>query len=236
MNCFTKPEFKKQFYISRTENPIISNLIDCKIKSIVKMKNDKGYTMQVCIQCDDKHMFQDIDASAMHNLIHNNNTWFNNNLTEDEIRQLFRAAICEQSNTITLLLNDKTKIYVNDKSSELTDFLSHDMSYFRHCMLNIKAQHLGLYIYSKQTLNRWYINSLYLYDQEIDIENKEDIDDTWHNLVSEAIDNLNHQIQTLEDKKTRINMLYQDIHKNYRNRQWDTQIQELKKIIQNIIF
>jgi UDP-galactopyranose mutase len=103
-------------------------------------------------------------------------------------------------------------------------------------MLNIKAQHLGLYIYSKQTLNRWYINSLYLYDQEIDIENKEDIDDTWHNLVSEAIDNLNHQIQTLEDKKTRINMLYQDIHKNYRNRQWDTQIQELKKIIQNIIF
>jgi hypothetical protein len=202
----------------------------------MKMKNDKGYTMQVCLQHDDKRTFQDIDSLAIHNLISNNNTWFNNNLTEEEIRQLFRTSICEQSNTITLLFNDKTKIYVNDKSCELTDFVSRDMSYFRHCMLNIKAQHLGLYIYAKQTINRWYVNSIHLYNEEIDMDNKEDIEDAWYNLVSEAIDNLNLKIQILEEKKNRIIMLYQGIHKNNRNRQWDAQIQELKKIIQNIIF
>lgn len=236
MNCFTKPQLKRHYYISRTDTPIISNIVDCKIKSILKLNNNLGYSMKVCVNQDDKKCFNDIDELGIANLISNNSTWFQNSLSEEDIRKLFRYAVCEQSNSITFIINYNTKIYINNKTCELADFISHDMAYFRKCMLNVKVQHIGLCIYSKQTYNRWYANTIHIYDEEIDIEDKEDIEDTWSSLISEANEKLNTKIQYLENTKSRINMLYEHIQKNHRNREWDAKIQELKKIIQNIIF
>jgi hypothetical protein len=103
-------------------------------------------------------------------------------------------------------------------------------------MLNIRVQHAGLYIYSKQTFNRWYANSINIYDEDTDIEEKENIEESWGSLVEESDNVLKNRITSLENTRSKIKNLYLDICKNNSSKEWECKIKELKNLIQNIIF
>jgi hypothetical protein len=236
-NTFTKPVFKKNYYISKVIDPLFIDCIDVKIKSISKLNNDKGYIVSLYIDNTDVKKFQDIDNDTIYTLLSNNNIWFDNNLSEDDIINLFMKSVCEQNNTIDVVINDNSKVFVNDKIDDIKNHIN-NINYLRKCILNINIRHIGLYIYSKQTFNRWFANNINIYEDmdENYIESKEDIDNTWKDLVEDSNKILNEKIQNIEDTKTKINMLYSDICKNNNNREWASKIQELRKIIQNIIF
>jgi len=234
--CFTKPELRKNFYISKAETPIIENIIDAKLKKITKLNCNKGYILTFYLNNIDKTIFNTTDDNALFMLISNNNIWFNNNLSTEDIIDLFKKSICDQTNTINIIVNEKSKLYINDKVCSLEDFLARDMTYFRKCMMNIKVQHVGLYIYAKQCFNRWYISSMNMYDEDTDIEDKEDIEKSWGSLVEESDAVLESKIKALENTRVKIKTLYSDICKNCDPKELDSKIQELKKLIQNIIF
>jgi len=233
---FTKPELRKNFYISKAEQPITENIIDAKLKKITKLNCNKGYILTFYLNNIDKTIFNTTDDNALFMLISNNNIWFNNNLSTEDIIELFKKSICDQTNTINIIVNENSKICINDKVCSLEDFLTHDMTYFRKCMMNIKVQHVGLYIYAKQCFNRWYASSMNMYDEDTETEDKEDIEKSWGNLVEESDAVLESKIKTLENTRTKIKTLYSDICKNCGPKEMDGKIQELKKLIQNIIF
>lgn len=234
--CFLKPELRKNFYISRAQQPIIGHIVDAKIKKITKLNNDKGYILSVHINDCDKILFDNIDENALQMLIDNNKTWFDNNLSTHDITDMFKDSVCEHTNTMSIIINDNTKIYINNHSYDAVELLTHDMTYFRKCMLNIRVQHAGLYIYSKQTFNRWYANSINIYDEDTDIEEKENIEESWGSLVEESDNVLKNRITSLENTRSKIKNLYLDICKNNSSKEWECKIKELKNLIQNIIF
>jgi hypothetical protein len=233
---FTKPELRKNFYISKSQQPIIENIIDAKLKKITKLNCNKGYILTFYLNNIDKTIFNTIDDNAVNMLISNNKIWFNNNLSTDDIIELFKKSVCEQTNIINIIVNENSKIYMNDKICSLEELLARDMTYFRKCMMNIKVQHIGLYIYAKQSLNRWYASSMNMYDEDIEIEDKEDIEKSWGNLVEESDAVLENKINSLENTRIKIKTLYSDICKNRGPNELNGKIQELKKLIQNIIF
>jgi hypothetical protein len=243
---FNKPVCKKSYYLSRAAQPLLYSLIDVTIKRVQRLK-DKGYVITLLVSQNDQDYFKEIDESGIYALLANNSTWFSNDLNEDEIKTLYHPSLCSQNNTINVYLplnleDNKITMKLNNKACALHDFMTiiSDLAYIKKYTINIEVYHTGLYIYSSQTLHKWGIRSVNMYsveDQVLDEDELEDIEKFWGELVQKSDAALSQRIKELEATRDRMQQLYSHIlNEKKSNKDWESKIMELKKIIQNIIF
>lgn len=224
---FKKPEYKKKYYIAHTEKPINYNLTDVTIKQMLKLKNDKGYMLTVnCTNSSDhKEFFNNIDDACIKQLIENNSTWFDNDLTQENIKTMFNPSYCLQNNIVSIFLPNGLNIEdIRDTSRKI---------------LNLKIQHIGMYIYSDQTINRWAVKAINIHNIE-DVymtESKEDIEAYWDQRVKQSIAALDIKISNIRETQDKLNELYSSIiTEKFSNKEWEYKIRDLQTLIQNIIF
>jgi len=246
----TQPEFKKKYYLSKTANAVQFDIIDGYIKDIKKLGNSNGssgssgthgYLLTIYIK--DPVILHEFDKNILDILVKNNNQWFKNDLCEDEIKQLYKPSVCSQSHTLNVILNDTSKVYINNKLQDTADFKlsASNAGFFRKCLMNLTIQHNGLYIHSKATYNKWVIKSLNIYNDDEFIEDiddsKEDIEESWKMMMSECNDILNNKIKIIQSTQNKLETLYSEVvsEKN-KGRSWEAKISQLKNLIQNIIF
>jgi hypothetical protein len=239
---FNKPIFKKTYYISRSSSVLTHNLIDVTIKRVQRLK-DKGYVLTLLVSSPDQIYFKEIDDTAIYSLLANNATWFSNELNEDDINALYHPALCSQNNTINVYISsDFDALKLNNKRCKLADFMNiiNDMSYLKKYTINIQAYHTGLYIYSTQTMHKWGVKTINMYsidEDMLDSDELENIEKFWGDLVQKSDEALIGKIKELQTTRANLQKVYSDILEEKKsNKDWESKIGSLKKMIQNIIF
>lgn len=236
---YLTPVMHKNIFVSNVSSPVTYNNIDIKINKLSKSSNNSSYILTIYIHHNDEEFFKNIDDNAILALLSNNDKWFENALSEDDIKKLFNRSYCSQTNTMSLVITEYTNIYIEGKNIEMNDFVKilSDNSLRKQYNINIAVQLAGLYIQSSQTSNKWVIKSVNMYlNEEFDIDNKEEINEFWRNMMEECEKTLNNKIGIIEKKKHILKELYTVIAKTKNSKDWENKITEFKKIIQNIIF
>jgi hypothetical protein len=239
---FEKPIFKKKYYVSHLKDSIFYDMTDVTIKNITRLGCDNGHSVNISINSDQMTFFTNIDNISMNNLKANNAIWFNNGLSEEELISMFQQSYCEQNECINAILPDDTdsklRIYLNNKKYTLQDFLSllRDVKVSKHHIFNIQLQHIGMYIYTRQTINKWAIRKINIYtDNDIDIDAREDIEEFWKMNITECDNVLKSRIKLIEDKRFELQNAYQSIIQERSPKLWEKKVQDLSKLVKNIL-
>lgn len=226
---------------------IICDMSDIKIHKCSKLQNSKGYCIKIFIKNEYKSLLNSIDDIALNSLLLNNQSWFDNNLIEDDISAMFRRSFCSQSSSMNIILTHDdlnmkncSSIFLDGKKCELSDAISiiSDSSFSKKYTLNLNIKLAGLYVYPTHTSNKWIIKQMNIYEnEELETDSKEDIELFWKDAVNESMYILDESIKKAETKKENIENMYRDILQTpVQNKDWETKLTELKRLTQNIIF
>lgn len=236
---YSTPVLHKNIYVSKASSTVTHDKIDIKINKIHKSSNNGDYILNIYTDHCDEEFLKNIDDNAILSLLSNNNNWFKNSLSEDEIKTLFNRSFCSQTNTMTASITKNSNIFIEGKQTEMEDLarILSDISLMKQYTVNLTLQLTGLYIQTSQTSNKWIIKYVNVYtNDEIDTDSKDEIDEFWGTMLEECEKTLNNRIAMIEKTKRNLKELYSCIAKTKNPKEWDSKISEFKKIIQNIIF
>jgi len=236
---YSSPVLHKNIYISQVSSTVTHNKIDIKINKIYKSSNNNGYILNIYTDHNDELFLKNIDDIALLSLLSNNDNWFKNSLSEDDIKYMFKRSFCSQTNTMVATITNYTNIFVEGKRIEIEDFVKilSDISQMKQYTVNITLQLSGLYIQTSHTNNKWVIKCVNLYTtDEIDTDSKDELEEFWGTMLEECEKTLNNRISMIEKNKRNLKDLYSCIAKTKNPKDWDNKISEFKKLIQNIIF
>ncbi len=233
---YTRPVFKNKYYVCFTEKPIVHCLYDIKINKITRLQNDRGHVITVYVNNDDQMFFDEIDTISMQILKSNNKTWFDNDLTTDQISELYVPSSCSQNNTVNIILPPNTlKIHLDNKLISYHDFMQiiSDMSYIKTYTVNMDIQHIGMYIYASQTVIKWSVKCINIYSSEEPAsESKKDIEEFWKHMIADYDKTLEAKIQQIEDTRKQLQQAYESLHSEPKiTKSWEQKIKVIKKII-----
>lgn len=239
MILFDEPKLKRNYYLATTQQPVTHDIIDATVKKITRLDGDKGYLLSIYIGKNDQTIFNTIDDESLQSLIENNDMWFNNDLSSNEISCLFKRAVCEQNNLINVYLTEKSQIIVNGVSQDILNEISiiSDSVKLKQYTMNLKLRLSGMYVYSSHTINKWCIKSLHMYSIEEDDVDREEINNFWFEQIRECQETLENRKKIIEDTQKKLNQMYsKTTDTNMSNKEWEKKLSEIKQIIQNIIF
>lgn len=245
MISLSKPEFKKNKYISVANNIIKININDIKIKNIQKIIKSDNYYISIYIPEEIADTISKIDNEILEYIIKNNDNWFSNDLLPDELKEMFRESYCKQTKTLKILLSRSyhTKILMDNKETEFDNILDIllNIRKYKKYIINIEIQHIGLYIYPELSCNKWIIKSINIINIDNEVLNwdKKEIENSWNdNIISvyedidNKINNLMMEIDKLKNYKKEINKIFDEACKiNICNKKWEDKLTELKLII-----
>lgn len=244
---FKKPTFKKTYYVSHTQNIVTYDLIDVTIKKVIKLQNNNGHIFTLNISQNDKEFMSGVDDCGLRTLMQNNRLWFENDLREEDIKQMYNASYCSQSGSINVFLpNDagdtnitNIKVFCNNKPSNVFEFLNciNDHKYKKQYTINFELKHIGMYIYADQTINKWAVRTIHIHNlHDVLTEDKEDIETSWAELVAQCDEILEGRIKIIEKTRKELHSQYETVINEKNSKKWESQLEDLKKLIQNIIF
>lgn len=247
---FKKPVLKNKIYVSTTEEPFKIQICEAKIKNIQKLKNSNGYFVTIYIpknnECELTNTFINIDNYALNTILENNNKWFDNNLTQDELKDMYKPSYSEQYNTLNIILSDNNPIniiiddiYYSDNDKLLEILL--DVRNLKKYIINLEIQYIGLYIYKELSTNKWLIKNINISNIETDkcSWNRDDIEASWssevyniNSIIDKKIEDSNDYIESLIKYKQNINDIFHDaINFKDTDKNWENKLNELKNII-----
>lgn len=239
---FNKPVKKNKCYLSRLNNKVSYTLNNCIIKTF--FKTSIGYSINILLNDNDTTFFKEIDNLAIYNIMKNNNEWFENSLLDEEIKHLFKPSYCCQNNILKaqILFTKEPEIIINNISNnnmeDIIKILSNPLILKKY-NINIKLNHLGLFFYPHESINKWIINTIILEDIDTNDNNdwsKNEIDADWTIIGNNSILDIDKKILELNSTKNNIiNNLINIKNIENPNEKWENEITDLKKNIKNIL-
>ena len=240
-----KPLIKKNAYISVPRENIELIFDDIKIKDIKRITN-KSNTSKIEIILNDinETTLKDIDIKTFNYYKKNNKKWFDNNLNDAELDDLFYSSFFEQTNTLDILLSKNSEIILNNKVEELNTYVLEKIKKETNCKINIHIELIGLYIYKNLIKNKWLIRKIVIEDITNDIVdiNKKELEKEWNETLIETMDILEEKKKEYDKKKEEIDK-FKEINvnlmmeiKDIRDLNlWNKKINILKNNIKNIL-
>lgn len=247
---FEKPQLKNKCYISHLNKPFKLKINDVKLKNIKKLKGSSNYNLSLYISPNtNKDIIENIiytDDLALESILNNNNTWFNNELEENELKELYNVSYCNQTNSLNCILSNNIpyNITINNKTYLEDNILLEILKDFRELkkyIISVELLHAGLYFYPKLSTNKWIIKSINLTNIEYEecYWTKEEIEQGWENNVAELSEKIQELIKEKEKAINSLNELKEDLksklldvkENNNTDNLWENKISILKKII-----
>lgn len=179
------PIKKNNKYLSHSLKTVKLPLTDIKIKSIKKLINGKGYNLTIYIPEETNEdiirQLIEFDNKIIDDISLNIEKWFNKNLNKSDVVELHTKSFCNQTKTINVILTDNeySNIIYNDKVINDIDDIINILkdSKNKKLTMNILIEYYGLYFYSENTSNKWFIKSLDITDISDDVDEMFLIDD-----------------------------------------------------------
>lgn len=240
---YKTPVLKKNKYISYVDNSSKIFLNDIKIKSINKLTDDKGYFLKIYIpSLNDKALneIKDYDITAINTIHKNINEWFNKDLTEEDIINMYKLSFCEQTFTISVILssNKFTKYNINNKqlsdNTDIIDIINNHKSLKKY-IISVEIQNTGLYFLSDNCYNKWIVKSINLTDieSEEDIYDKQEVEESLYENVTYVTNILDNKLRDYTKNKEDILKLYDRIINSKNNKSWVELINKLNILLKN---
>tara|TARA_B110000003_G_scaffold275778_1_gene319436 strand:+ start:168 stop:920 length:753 start_codon:yes stop_codon:yes gene_type:complete len=235
------PYLKKNTYISELDKEVILKLTNINVKNILKYRD--YYIIQLYLNnIDNINDITEIDEKILNIYSKKNKKWFDNELSKNELNELFFKSYCTHTSTTDIILNNDTIIIKNNKIVDLnndiiTELKNNDIE------IEIEQKILGIYISKKSIKIKWIITKIYIDTIINDMElNKEELENEW-------IDTFNETVEFLENKKIEYTKRMNNIEvfkknnsellneiKNITNKKsWNQKINILKNNIKNIL-
>ena len=249
---FKKPVLKNKGYISQATKNIKICLSEIKIKNIKKLMNSNGHNLTLYLSPNINNEaindIQNIDKIAFNKILLNNNDWFNNNLDENELSELYKTSYCNQTNTLNCILSNNIPYnitidniqYIDDE--KLLNILL-NVRELKKYVIYIELIHAGLYFYPELSINKWLIKSINITTIENDKCEwyREDIENEWENelintinIINKNIENKHKEIDDQNNLKQNITTLFNEIKDlQIADNLWENKINSLKNLIIN---
>lgn len=237
---FDPPVEKDSYRIAKPHKKVQIDVIDVKVVNATKLK--VGYMLSLHLDTEARKMLKEIDNVSILHLLTHNKEWFHNELTDDEVKDMFYCSYCEQTSTLKAYIRNVQGINVclNNRPIELSEFITGfcGVSGSRSSMTNVKLQLLGMYVYKKQTINKWCISTINIYEgtEDMETETREEIETFWGEMVERCQEKLQKRIENIEESREDLKSMYAEISQIHGTDEWELKIADLKKLIQNIIF
>jgi hypothetical protein len=247
-----KPEKKDDKFIAKAIEPIKIILTDVKLKSIRRLIDNKGFNIAIyipdTINNEGVSNIETLDDNIMKEIVNSSLKWFNKDLTQNELSEMYTKSYCSQTKTISVIFTNtkNPKLIYNNKNIETVyNIISilRENNHYKKCMINIEIEYHGIYFYADNTKNKWIISSIDITDISNDNNNewinRDDIVDKLsdnigliNNKMNKRIIELQQYINELEENKLNINKLFLELKVSPCNNIQDP----LNKINQLIIY
>ena len=247
-----KPEKKDDKFIAKAIEPIKIILTDVKLKSIRRLIDNKGFNIAIyipdTINNEGVSNIETLDDNIMKEIVNSSLKWFNKDLTQNELIEMYTKSYCSQTKTISVIFTNtkNPKLIYNNKNIEMVDdiiSILRENNHYKKCMINIEIEYHGIYFYADNTKNKWIISSIDITDISNDNNNewinRDDIVDKLsdnigliNNKMNKRIIELQQYINELEENKLNINKLFLELKVSPCNNIQDP----LNKINQLIIY
>jgi len=219
-----KPVKKLNNYISSIKKEKKNLRIKINNATFINIKKNSADNEVISLylnDTDNKELIKEIDNEVLESVVKNNNTWFNNNLTNEKIIEYFRDSFNDKKSVISLLISDLKLpiIYYNNKIIESLADIKIDSSH----IINVEIECEGLYFYKDKFGLRWIIRILNIYEPDKYINHdeivatKDDIENEWELTINEFNitieedrEKLKNKLKLLEAFKDRIIREYQE--------------------------
>lgn len=242
---FNFPQKKGKNYISTSNEKIVVQLNEIKIKNFNNLNNINDYYIECIIPInnnnDNINIIKDIDNNAKTTLINNYNEWFdsdNEDNIEEIINNIYINSYNIDENNITLLLTNKigTDIIINDEEKEhyeLIEYINNNKKN-KNNIINIEIIFLGIYINKSNIINKWaikYINIDNLEENNYIDWNKKEIEEEWHYDIINYEEEINRKINNLSNNLNNVKILYKEIINENNIKTWENKLNKLKTLI-----
>jgi hypothetical protein len=235
------PYLKKNTYISELDKEVVLKLTNINIKNILKYRD--YYIIELYLNnIDNINDLTHIDENILNIYSKKNKKWFDNELSKNELNELFLKSYCTHTCTTDIILNNDTIIIKNNKIVDLNNYIITELKN-NDIEIEIEQKILGIYISKKSIKIKWIISKIYIDTIVNDMElNKEELENEW-------IDTFNETVEFLENKKIEYTKRMNNIEvfkknnsellneiKNINNKKsWNQKINILKNNIKNIL-
>ena len=128
-HLFKNPQKKSKGYICNSQDKILVELSEIKIKNLKKLNDNNGYFFECIIpnknNIQELKILKDIDNDAKDSLYDNYNEWFK---TEDEnediINEIYINSLDDENLTIILSNKIDTTLIINEQEKDVEDFIN----------------------------------------------------------------------------------------------------------------
>uniref|UniRef100_A0A6C0LDY3 Uncharacterized protein n=1 Tax=viral metagenome TaxID=1070528 RepID=A0A6C0LDY3_9ZZZZ len=226
-----KPEKKDDKFVAKTIEPIKILFTDVKLKSIRRLVDSKGYTITLyipeTINNEGICYMNRLDDTIMKEIVRSSLKWFNKEITQDELIEMYHKSFCSQTKTLSVIFTNTKypKLVYNNKDVETVDkviAILRDNNHFKKCIINVEIEYHGIYFYADNTKNKWVVSSIDITDISNDNNNewinKDDIVDKLSDNIASVNTKMNSRIiemqryiNELEENRVNINKLFLEL-------------------------
>ena len=235
------PYLKKNTYISELDKEVTLKLTNINIKNILKYRD--YYIIQLYLNnIDNINYLTHIDEKILNIYTKKNKKWFNNELSVNELNELFLKSYCTHTYTTDIILNNDTIIIKNNKIVDLNnDIISKKKK--NDIEIEIEEKILGIYISKKSIKIKWIITKISIDTIINDMElNNEELENEWIDTFNETVEFLDNKkieytkrMNNIEVFKNNNRELLNEIKKTTNKKSWNQKINILKNNIKNIL-
>jgi regulator of replication initiation timing len=228
---FNTPIKKNNIYISTSTKSTHLYLIDVKIIKTVPI-NDAKIELYLKIENEDlKEIFNNIEISTLNSIKENNNKWFKNSLSNEQINELYEPSFDVQTGILRIFIyknNSPRIIYKDNVCNSIFELLKYDLS---NITIHIDIKFFGICIYSTKFYNIWVIKNIQcLNDDEIDISDKITIYDSWNTELTKIDKQIEDKIEELKILRENMWNIYNE-SKN--STEWKNELDNLRLTLTN---
>jgi hypothetical protein len=241
-HLFKNPQKKGKGYICNSQDKILIELNDIKIKNFKKLNDNNGYYFESIVPSkynkDELKLLTEIDEDAKECLYSNYNEWFK---TEDEnddiINEIYIKSVDDENITIILSNKIETRIVINEEEKDLDDFIEfiNNNKRNKNLIVNCDILFLGIYINKSNIINKWAFKSINIETMDIDNDwNRKEIEEEWRYDLIAYEDEVNIKINKMQTSLENAKKIFNEIitEKNLKN--WEFKIDKLKNNILSI--
>lgn len=228
--------------IKENNKNVYLSFFKANVIQVTPLSKDQGFSFIIKVPENDYNygIIKNIEEYVIQQIIENNGNWFNNDLSEEIIRESFKST----------LSGGNINIYYSTQrppDSAIFDFEKwyNDNKYNSSLSIRCKIKCEGVYIYPKKFLLRWIITAIDEYDEDVDIneiiidnEERQEIEKYWKDNYETFIAKLNQNKQKCMDMlveykniQEKTEQLFKQIDKSENMNEWDLNINKFKNFI-----
>ena len=235
------PYLKKNTYISELDKEVTIKLTNVNVKNILKYRD--YYIIELYLNnIDNINDLTHIDENIQNIYSKKNKKWFDNELSKNELNELFLKSYCTHTCTTDIILNNDTIIIKNNKIVDLNNDIISELKN-NDIEIEIEQKILGIYISKTCIKIKWIITKISIDTIINDMElNNEELENEWIDTFNETVEYLENRkieygkrINDIERFKENNSELLNEIKKNTNKKSWNQKINILKNNIKNIL-